>query len=135
MSRRVRTQPCEACPYRCDVPSGVWATEEYDKLRAYDLPTGEQPVATFQCHATPDFYCHGWAVVHSNRGRAFELLALRLALLNGPVGMVPPIVPLFASGNEAADHGQRDIAKPKPRARKTMKKLVQRYPRLRGEEP
>lgn len=131
---RIRTQACAACPYRRDVASGVWAAEEYDKLVAYDAPTAEQPIATFQCHATPDFYCHGWAVVHSNRGSAYELLALRFALLRGPVGQIPePAVPLFESGAEAAEHGKRSIAKPTRRARKTMDRLKARYPRLRGQ--
>ncbi|WP_336794377.1 DUF6283 family protein [Gordonia malaquae] len=43
-------RPCESCPYRRDVPSGVWAESEYEKLRAYDAPTGEQPVRLFLCH-------------------------------------------------------------------------------------
>lgn len=34
-----RREPCSACPYRVDVPAGVWAREEYDKLDPYDLPT------------------------------------------------------------------------------------------------
>lgn len=64
-----------ACPYRKDVPSGVWDASEYDKLPAYDAPTAEQPFAPFACHATPEKLCHGWAVCHSNRGSAFELIA------------------------------------------------------------
>lgn len=35
-------KPCASCPYRRDVPEGVWHPEEYSKLRAYDGSTGEQ---------------------------------------------------------------------------------------------
>ena len=31
--QEVRSQPCSSCPYRKDVPSGVWAHHEYEKLR------------------------------------------------------------------------------------------------------
>lgn len=125
----IRRTPCPACPYRCDVPSGVWHDEEYAKLRRYDRPTGEQPPAAFSCHATPERLCHGWAVVHSTRGHAFDLLALRL--LGGPP--VPPaVVPLFSSGAQAADHGEQDIARPGPAAVRAIDTL-RRYPRLRED--
>lgn len=29
---KCRTEPCETCPYRRDVPSGVWSADEYRKL-------------------------------------------------------------------------------------------------------
>lgn len=127
--KRVRTQPCEACPYRRDVPSGLWAEEEYAKLEAYDAPTAEQPFATFQCHATPEFYCHGWAVVHTTRGHEYDLLALRFAGCDAPAAAVP----LFESGTEAAEHGRRDVQKPTRRAKQAIDKLQARYPRLRKE--
>lgn len=127
---KVRSQPCEACPYRQDVPSGIWTKDEYDKLPPYDAPTGEQPIATFGCHAAPEFYCHGWAVVHSNRGREFELLALRF----WPAAIPKPKVPLFSSGAEAAAHGIRNILKPSKRARAVMAKLMARYPRLQPRD-
>lgn len=121
-------RPCAACPYRKDVASGVWSADEYDKLPPYDAPTCEQPFAPFACHATPEKYCHGWAVCHSNRGHAYELISLRLAGVNE---IPPPGVPLFASGAEAAEHGKKDIAKPKRKAKATVAKLVKKYPRLR----
>ena len=43
--------PCGSCPYRKDVPSGVWAVSEYLKLVEYDRPTGEQPVHVAQRQA------------------------------------------------------------------------------------
>jgi hypothetical protein len=125
---RVRTQPCEACPYRRDVPSGIWSAEDYDKLPPYDAPTHEQPVETFACHATPEFYCHGWAVVHSNRGHQHELLSLRLCRVDD---IPEPAVPLFTSGTEAAEHGKRDIKRPKQAARRAVARLQSRYSRLK----
>lgn len=121
--------PCPACPYRKDVASGVWAPEEYDKLPPYDAPTGEQPFEPFACHASPDYFCHGWAVCHSNRGGDKELIALRLAGV-GITEIPPPGVPLFASGQEASDHGRRDIY-PGEKAAATISKLLSRHERLR----
>lgn len=123
----IRSQPCSACPYRTDVPPGVWADDEYTKLRLYDAPTGEQPLAAFACHATPEHFCHGWAVVHTSRGHEFDLLALRLV---GCPPMPESTVPLFASGNDAADHGQAD---PDEDAVKVMDRLLAKYPRLQTE--
>lgn len=123
----IRSQPCSACPYRVDVPSGVWAASEYEKLRPYDEPTGSQPFNAFACHATPEHLCRGWAECHSNRGHAYELLALRM---DG----IPPCpagdVALFASGNDAADWGQRDIAAPDDAAIVVQARLLKKYPRL-----
>jgi Family of unknown function (DUF6283) len=140
MSHLLRSEPCSACPYRRDVPSGVWAHHEYEKLRDYDLPTGDQPFSTFMCHVTPDAMCGGWVRVHMNRGSEYELLALRL------VGVpeegidyirrdLPPFrVALFDSGNDAADHGQRDIEHPTPESTATAQRLMRKYPRLQWEE-
>jgi hypothetical protein len=123
--------PCSSCPYRRDVPSGVWAASEYELLRPYDNPTGDQPAAVFACHATPEALCHGWAVVHSNRGHDHELLALRIW---PPTGDIPePGVPLYGSGNEAADHGQAEIEAPSDDARATTDRLLRKFPRLRTD--
>jgi hypothetical protein len=122
----IKRRPCPQCPYRCDVPSGVWAHFEYEKLRLYDAPTGDQPPSAFACHARPEQLCHGWAVVHTSRGHAYDLLALRL---RPPEPIPKPAVPLFASGNEAADHGQRDIDTPSDEAQKAVE-TVMRYPRI-----
>lgn len=123
----IRGESCSACPYRLDVPSGLWAAHEYDKLRAYDLPTPDQPFAPFACHATPDHLCHGWSVVHTSRGHEYDLLALRML---GVTDIPPAGVPLFASGGEAADWGQRDLEHPGPEARAAVARLLRKYPRL-----
>ena len=123
-----RPTPCEACPYRQDVPSGVWAHHEYEKLRQYDQPTGAQPFAVFACHANPEFLCNGWVLVHESRGHENELLALRMWPMEGP--MPRAIVPLFESGNDAADHGQRDLEAPQLDAVQIQERLLRRHPRL-----
>ncbi|MER7617387.1 DUF6283 family protein [Nonomuraea wenchangensis] len=61
--------PCGTCPYRRDVLSGLWAREEYDKLRGYDRPTFAQPVTLWLCHqhgrSSPRRrVCAGWAGYH-----------------------------------------------------------------------
>jgi hypothetical protein len=119
----IRKTPCEACPYRCDVPSGVWAHHEYEKLRPYDGETWEQPPAGFACHSTPKKFCHGWAVVSGT-----DSLALRIA----QVPAIPPAkVPLWGSHNEAADHGQRDIEAPAQDAREIVDRLTRKHARIR----
>jgi Family of unknown function (DUF6283) len=123
----VRQHACSACPYRRDVPSGIWVAEEYSKLTEYDAPTSEQPFGPFMCHAKTESYCHGWAVVHSNRGREYELIALRFA---GCPTIPEPSVPLFDSGTEAANHGMADIGKPSEEAECAMTRLIKKYPRL-----
>jgi hypothetical protein len=124
----VRSQPCSACPYRQDVPSGLWAHHEYEKLRPYDNPTPDQPFAPFMCHATPDHYCSGWAITHNSRGHEFELLALRM---RGNPDIPGSEITCFGSGNEAADHGQADIEEPSPQAVAVVERLTRKYPRLR----
>ena len=128
MTKQIRKEPCSSCPYRKDVPSGVWAENEYEKLVDFDLPTGDQPIATFGCHATPEHYCHGWAVVHSNRGSEYELLALRIFAPD--VEIPEAAVPLFESGEEAANHGKRDIDHPSIEAQRIADRLMGKYERL-----
>lgn len=133
MKDAIRSEPCSSCPYRQDVPSGLWAAHEYEKLRGYDEPTGAQPIAAFACHATPEHFCHGWAVVHSNRGHAYELLALRLRRYDTRNVPVSRTVALWSSGNEAADWGQRDVENPTDEAVERVAKLMAKYPRLGAE--
>jgi hypothetical protein len=125
---KIRSMPCEACPYRRDVPSGLWAKHEYEKLRGYDNATAYQPPGPFSCHATPEFHCHGWAVVHGRQTGEHDLLAFRMYPPEGEIP--PPGVPLFESGNEAADHGERDIENPGPEAIAVVDRLTRKYDRL-----
>lgn len=126
---KIMQNPCLACPYRRDVPSGVWSESEYDKLPPYDSQTANQPFAPFACHALPDHLCHGWAVCHSNRGHDRELLALRFL---GDIEIPISKVPLFSSGQEAAEHGKRDVPQPTTAATSTIDRLRKKYDRLNG---
>lgn len=125
-------RPCDSCPYRRDVAAGIWAFEEYQKLRSYDAPTGEQPVGVFQCHqtdrdSTARRMCAGWVGCHGGA----DLLALRIAYLEGRIHhdtfsaaaeYVSP-VDLFTSGSYAADHGQAAIPDPSPQAVQAIQKV------------
>lgn len=123
-------RPCTSCPYRRDVPSGIWAPTEYAKLIAYDADTALQPPNLFLCHqrAQDDEaarLCAGWVGCHGA-----ELLALRLALHRGQVAAevmeYTSPVPLFTSGAEAAIHGVRDHYAPGRRARTAIGKVAAR---------
>lgn len=123
----VRSAPCTACPYRRDVPPGVWAADEYAKLPPYDKETYAQPTSGFACHATPGHFCHGWAVVGG-----LDLLALRLHASSGNEVEIPePSVPLFASGADAAAHGLSAIEEPPPETIATIERLTRKHARLR----
>jgi len=93
----------------------VWHADEYEKLRAYDEETFNQPFATFACHESPKAHCCGWAQCHGDK-----LLSLRLA----GYPEIPEITaPIHASGNDAANFGQRDIENPSREARAAMRIL------------
>lgn len=135
-SYSVAKNPCAACPYRKDCPSGVWDASEYDKLPAYDADTAEQPAGVFLCHDgdAETRLCRGWLDVH----KADELLAIRLAGAFGAdltrvyeAAREPTAIPLFGSGREACEHGKRDIETPSEAAIVATVKLVRRHSRLR----
>lgn len=127
-------RPCISCPYRRDVPSGVWDFDEYEKLRDYDNDMATQPNALFQCHQTDADadtrrLCAGWAACHGD-----NLLALRTALIAeriSPATFEATINyrspnPLFDTGTDAADHGQADIPNPSPAAQRAIDKISRR---------
>lgn len=118
-------RPCESCPYRRDVPSGIWDASEYEKLRQYDRETFDQPHELFLCHQGDERPCAGWVAVH---GR--ELLALRIAVtvnrLEAWVMRYTTPVPLFRSGAAAAEHGMAEIDQPGPTALRAIRKLAAR---------
>jgi uncharacterized protein DUF6283 len=123
--------PCVSCPYRRDVPSGIWAEEEYARLPAYDGDTGEQAVqgatGVFYCHQQDGRICAGWAGTHDME----ESLAVRFAVSYGRLSEdeynalcdYTTDVPLFASGAEAAAHGRRKIEQPGSDAIKMIRRL------------
>lgn len=114
----VRPRPCPSCPYRRDVPSGIWDASEYDKLPMFDGSTEDQlnagAFALFHCHSTPAKLCAGWVGCHDMD----ENLAVRMNArnLDPAVYEYSSPVPLFDSGAEAAAHGMRDLATPGPEA-------------------
>jgi hypothetical protein len=125
-------RPCATCPYREDVPSGVWSEKEYAKLPAFDEPTWAQPGRLFLCHQHDRDddrarVCAGWAGCHDMD----ENLGLRLAVASGEVTIetwqavveYASPVPLFATGAEAAEHGMREIEDPGPAARAAIDKI------------
>lgn len=124
----VRSQPCSSCPYRRDVPSGLWSADEYEKLIPYDNETPLQPFGGFACHATPEHFCNGWAVVGTHKADdCRQLISLRIA----GEGEVPEeSVPLFDSHSEAAAHGMRDIENMSEEAMERAAALLRKYPRL-----
>ncbi len=129
----VRKSPCPSCPYRLDVPSGVWHPEEYARLASYDGDMLSQALAgafgLFFCHQADGNLCAGWAGCHDMT----ETLAARLSTadLDPAVFAYESPVPLFASGAEAAAHGMRDAEKPGAEALAMIRKIV-RVRALRG---
>lgn len=127
-------KPCESCPYRRDVPSGVWAEEEYAKLPTYDGETWEQNIRLFQCHQNEREsgrarLCAGWVACHDGQ----ELLALRLTRQltdedRQTAMRYTTTVPVFDSGAEAAAHGMREAETPSEEAVLLMKKIGRQRP-------
>lgn len=138
MSTTPRPRPCASCPYRRDVPSGVWDSSEYEKLLKYDPPEtapdgrpwrpGFEPsmsndVSVFYCHQQDGYLCSGWVGCHDPH----NLPGVMIGVINGRID--PSIyeyetdVPLFGSGLEAAEHGMKRIDEPGPDARAVMAKI------------
>ena len=131
--------PCGTCPYRRDVPSGVWHEEEYAKLPRYDEDTGMQPMGVFGCHQQDGHVCAGWAGCHDME----DNMALRIAVMNGTMSgadfeatldYVSP-VPLFATGAEAAEHGRARIAAPDDKAKRAIDRLTKKQAAVAGTKP
>lgn len=116
--------PCGSCPYRRDVPAGLWHESEYDKLPNYDEPTWAQPPALFMCHQQDGCLCGGWLLTHGTD----NLLALRFHArqLDPSVWDYAPDVPVFNSGREAAEHGKSQIDNPSPAARRKIDGLIRK---------
>ena len=125
---RPAPRPCGSCPYRKDVPSGVWAEEEYDKLPPYDNDTPEQPFGLFFCHQQDGHLCAGWVGCHDMDHN----LAIRLHAGNmsdedlEALATYESPVPLFESGAQACEHGKRDIDHPDDKTRRTITRLTRK---------
>jgi hypothetical protein len=121
----VAKAPCKSCPYRQDVPSGVWAEEEYVKLPLYDGEIIDQVVnggtSLFLCHQQDGCLCAGWLATHGTD----NLVALRLhhdKVKDEIWGYESP-VPVFSSGAEAAEHGMAEIEEPSEKAKRVVSRL------------
>lgn len=119
-----RKNPCASCPYRKNVPSGVWDKSEYQKLPRYDGETYEQSTATFLCHQQDGCVCSGWLAHRNPEG----LLAVRLGLIRGDLDPgcldYATEVPLFESGAAAAEHGMKHVEDPREDAKAVISKIV-----------
>jgi len=133
--RRPAPRPCLSCPYRRDVPSGVWSEEEYAKLPPYDAAdvASGQPVSAFGCHQQDGRLCAGWVAVHDMN----HSIGLRVSVQVGltPVEDVDAIleyttdVPLWASGAEAAAHGLAEVENPSAEAVALVARLTRKQER------
>ena len=128
--------PCRFCPYRKDVPSGVWHEEEYQKLLLYSNETMDQPTAVFACHNQPDDVCTGWLATGLRAEPRRAMLSLRLAMsmqtLTG-FAEFEPEHDFFDTHTEAAEHGLRDIDDPSPEAQDAMVVLGRMVERRNNE--
>lgn len=118
--------PCGTCPYRKDVPSGVWHPDEYAKLPGYDGEIVDQllagATALFFCHQQDGCLCSGWVGCHDMD----HTLATRMhSVAPETFDYVSP-VPLFASGAEAAAHGVADVEEPGDLAQQAIDKLTRK---------
>jgi hypothetical protein len=124
-------RPCNSCPYRRDVPSGVWDEAEYAKLPPYDeVETMAQPTGAFLCHQQDGRLCAGWVAVHDmNESLGLRLIAAVARMTPAEVDAVIDYetdVPLFSSGAEAALHGLREVERPSVQARRLIERLERR---------
>lgn len=120
--------PCGSCPYRKDVPSGVWDESEYDKLPSYDGATFTQSFALFLCHQQDGHLCAGWVGCHDmNETMAMRLAHHRMndAEIDKTFDYVCP-VPLWESGQAARDHGMAELEHPTAKAIRVIDKLSSR---------
>lgn len=126
MTLKPPKQPCGTCPYRTDVPSGIWAREEYEKLQRYDGSILDQVQAgafsVFMCHQRDGCLCGGWLATHGPE----NLLALRVPdePVDPAVWDYTPGVEVFGSGAEAAAHGMAEIDSPSIEARAKIDGLL-----------
>lgn len=116
--------PCGTCPYRRDVPAGIWEAHEYEKLPPYDGETGEQLInggtALFFCHQNDGHLCAGWVGCHDMN----HAIAVRIAPVDPSVFDYVSPIPLFASGAEACAHGLSGVDDPSDAAIAAMEKLA-----------
>lgn len=128
MDYDIDNNPCASCPYRKNVPSGVWDAEEYAKLPNYDGETFEQAHGVFICHNGGGIddnskLCRGWTDCHDGN----HLLALRIAQMEGsqlPDGAFEKSsTDVFDSGFDAYAHGMTGVDDPDEKAQRLIDSL------------
>ncbi len=126
---RPSAAPCGTCPYRRDVPAGIWSAEEYEKLPRFDGGTLDQLMqggtGLFFCHQNDGHLCAGWVGCHD----VGHLFAVRVSEVHPSTFDYVSPVPLFGSGAEAAAHGMSGIDDPGPDALAAIAKLERRRAR------
>lgn len=141
MSRQVRPSPCASCPYRRDVPPGVWDAEEYEKLLKFDPPATapdgrpwrpgfepnmSQDEAIFLCHQQDGHLCAGWVGCHGPH----QLMGVLIGVIDGRID--PAVydyetdVQLFDSGHDAAEHGLSGIDNVTAAAQAIIDKIIRK---------
>jgi Family of unknown function (DUF6283) len=127
----VRDRPCSTCPYRKDVPSGLWARKEYERLLKFDGTTFDQANANatqpLYCHTDITKLCAGWVGCH-DMDENLALRFLRERVCDWVYHYVSP-VPLFSSGREAYEHGIRELYQPGKRAQRMIRVLQRKIAR------
>lgn len=151
----VPKRACSSCPYRRDVPSGVWAREHYELLRDMDsrrtikvpmLGPNDETVmvdapnpnpGTFHCHQSNatgrPTVCRGWLSVERN-SIGVRLLASFGGIEYEDIPDEDESATYYSSGTEAAEAGLRDIENPSSEARLLCRKLVGRGAGRWGED-
>lgn len=121
------TRPCGSCPYRRDVPSGLWEASEYEKLPKFDDMNDPDSYTLFGCHQQNDCACAGWVAVHDMENSIGLRLGISMGQVEGDDWQTfvdyTTDVPLFDSGTEAAEHGMREIDNPSPEGSRAIDKL------------
>lgn len=116
--------PCGTCPYRQDVPAGIWAEHEYEKLPGYDGEIMDQLEAgatgLFYCHQNDGHLCAGWVGCHDMG----NTLATRLKDVDPSTFDYESPIPLFSSGAEACAHGLSGVDEPDGDAIVAIAKLM-----------
>lgn len=118
--------PCGTCPYRRDVPAGIWEHGEYAQLPGYDGTTLDQLLAgatpLFMCHQQDGCLCGGWLLTHDRE----HLLALRLHPVDPSAYTYDPDTPVWPSGAAAYEHGVSGIETPTRAAQRKIDGLLRK---------
>jgi len=136
----VPKRACSSCPYRRDVPSGVWAADHYHVLKELDcrrtiklpyptkdgivmLDTPNPSPGTFHCHQSnatgKPTVCRGWLSVERN-----SIGARLLQMDEMPTEDESDFY--YSTGTEACEAGLKGIESPSPEARALVEKLIAR---------